>query len=200
MLTLMSLKALSEKEIEKMTVDLSARVNTTSSLLDNLLNWSRNQIATSKVNPVRTDVQALANECIELYVNNAMEKNIRLVNKIPTSCHIMADEEMIRITLRNLISNAIKFTSQKGEVNIEAHPKEGLLCISVRDSGIGIPQEDLTKIFSFEARSTPGTALEKGTGLGLILCKEFIEKNGGQIWVDSLHGEGSTFSFTAPMA
>jgi signal transduction histidine kinase len=200
MLALIDVNALSEEELQKMAIELSARVNTTSSLLDNLLNWSRNQIATAKVNPVKTDIRTLANECIELYGNNAIEKNITLLNSIPDSSHIFADEEMIRITLRNLISNAIKFTPANGEVKIEASPKDDLLCISISDSGVGIPQEDLTKVFSFEAKSTPGTASEKGTGLGLILCKEFIEKNGGQIWVDSLHGEGSTFSFTAPLA
>jgi signal transduction histidine kinase len=200
LLSLMNLNVLSPDELQKIIVELSARVNTTTSLLENLLNWSRNQIATAKANPIKTNVKDLANECIELYHNNAVEKNITLVNKIPDSSVIYADEEMIRIILRNLISNAIKFTRLNGEVKVEAIPQENILCISVSDTGVGIPQANLEKIFSFDTKSTQGTAQEKGTGLGLVLCKEFIEKNGGKIWVDSLQGEGSTFSFTVPIA
>ncbi len=200
LLSLMNLNVLSQDELQKIIIELSARVNTTTSLLENLLNWSRNQIATAKANPVKSNVKKLANECFELYHNNAVEKNITLVNKIPDSSEIFADEEMIKIILRNLISNAIKFTRLNGEVKVEAIPQENILCISVSDTGVGIPQANLDKIFSFDTKSTQGTAQEKGTGLGLVLCKEFIEKNGGKIWVDSLQDKGSTFSFTVPIA
>lgn len=200
LLSLMNLNVLTQEELQKMIIELSARVNTTTSLLENLLNWSRNQIATAKANPVKTNVKALTNECFELYRNNAIEKNISLINKIPDSSVVYADEEMIRIILRNLISNAIKFTKANGEVKVDASPQENILCISVSDTGVGIPQANLGKIFSFDTRSTQGTAQEKGTGLGLVLCKEFIEKNGGTIWVDSLQDKGTTFSFTVPMA
>jgi signal transduction histidine kinase len=200
LLSLMNLNILSQEELQKIIIELSARVNTTTSLLENLLNWSRNQIATAKANPVKTNVKNLADECFELYHNNAVEKNITLINKIPDSSVIYADEEMIKIILRNLISNAIKFTRPNGEVKVEAAPQEDILCISVSDTGVGIPQANLDKIFSFDTKSTQGTAQEKGTGLGLVLCKEFIEKNGGKIWVDSLQDKGSTFSFTVPMA
>src|SRR5260221_1138057 len=200
LLGLMNMNVLSPAEFQKLIVELSARVNTTTSLLENLLHWSRNQIANSKANPVKTNIKDLTNECFEVYGNNAEEKNITLINRIPDSSVIYADEEMIKIILRNLISNAIKFTRQNGEVKVEAVPQENILCISVSDTGVGIPQSNLGNIFSFEAKSTQGTAQEKGTGLGLILCKEFIEKNGGTIWVDSLHGQGSPFSFTVPVA
>ncbi|MGC4022767.1 MAG: tetratricopeptide repeat protein [Cyclobacteriaceae bacterium] len=198
LVSLLDMKALSPDELQRITVELSARVNTTSSLLENLLNWSKNQIATAKANPIKTDLRNLTNECIELYRSNAKEKEIQLINKIEPSSFIYADEEMIRITLRNLISNAIKFTRKGGEVKVESQLQDNILCVSISDSGVGIPQEDLGKIFSLEAYTTPGTAKEKGTGLGLILCKEFIEKNGGEISVDSIHGEGSKFSFTVP--
>lgn len=199
LISLMNRNILSPDELHKITLELSARVNTTSAFLENLLNWSKNQIATTKANPVRTNIQSLVNECIELYSSNAKEKDIKLLNKIHEPSFIFADEEMIRITLRNLISNAIKFTCSEGDVKINAIRTDNILCISVSDSGVGIPQEDVEKIFSFEAYTTPGTAKEKGTGLGLILCKEFIEKNGGEISVDSRQGEGSTFSFTVPV-
>jgi signal transduction histidine kinase len=200
LLGLMNMNMLSAEEFQKLVVELSARVNTTTSLLENLLNWSRNQIATLKANPVKTNIKSLADECIILYQNNAREKNISLINDISDTSVVNADEEMIRIILRNLISNAIKFTKTNGEVKLHAARQENILCVSVADTGVGIPQSDLSKIFSYEAKSTQGTAQEKGTGLGLILCKEFIEKNGGKIWVDSLHGRGSTFSFTVPVA
>lgn len=199
LLALMKFDALPPRELQKITTELSAKVNTTSSLLENLLNWSKNQIVNAKISPVKTDIKKLVNECIELYSNNAMIKNIQLINNIPDSSFIYADEEMIRITVRNLISNAIKFTPTDGQVKVSAETQAGVLCISVSDSGVGIPKDDLAKIFSFEAHTTPGTAKEKGTGLGLILCKDFIEKNGGKIWVDSHHGKGSTFSFTVPL-
>ncbi|HCW06488.1 MAG TPA: hypothetical protein DGG95_03875, partial [Cytophagales bacterium] len=200
LLTLLNLKSLSPDEIQRITMELSARVNTTSSLLENLLNWSKNQITNAKANPVKTDLKKLVNDCISLYQNNALEKNIHLVNLIQESTYIYADEEMIRITLRNLISNAIKFTRNHGEVKIDSSRQDNILCISVSDSGVGIPQEDLKKLFSLDAYTTLGTAKEKGTGLGLILCKEFIEKNGGEISVASENGIGSTFKFTVPAA
>jgi len=198
LISLLNQNVLSQEEFQKITVELSARVNTTSALLENLLNWSKNQIATAKANPVKTDVKNLVCECIDLYANNAKGKNINLINEISEPTFIYVDEEMMRITLRNLISNAIKFTRNHGEVKIETSHSNNILCISISDSGVGIPEEDISKIFSFEAYTTPGTAKEKGTGLGLILCKEFIEKNGGEIRVDSRYGEGSTFSFTVP--
>lgn len=200
LLTLLNLKTLSPEEIQRITMELSARVNTTSSLLENLLNWSKNQITNAKANPVKSDLKKLVNESIALYQNNALEKHIQLVNLITDATFIYADEEMIRITLRNLISNAIKFTRNHGEVKIESSQQDNILCISVSDSGIGIPEEDLKKIFSLDAFTTLGTAKEKGTGLGLILCKEFIEKNGGEISVASENGIGSTFRFTVPAA
>ncbi|MBI1768999.1 MAG: tetratricopeptide repeat protein [Bacteroidetes bacterium] len=200
LLGLMNMNVLSPGEFQKLIVELSARVNTTTSLLENLLNWSKNQIVTAKANPVKTNIKDLAAECFELYYSNAVEKNITLVNKIPDSSVIYADEEMIKIILRNLISNGIKFTRPNGEVKVVATSQENILYVSVSDTGVGIPQGDLGKIFGLNAKSTQGTAQEKGTGLGLILCKEFIEKNGGKIWVDSLQGQGSTFSFTVPLA
>jgi signal transduction histidine kinase len=198
LLSLMNYEILSPEELQRMTIELSAKVNTTSSLLENLLNWSRNQIATAKANPVKSDIKKLADDCIALYSSNASEKNIKLQNNIPTDSTVFVDEEMIRIVFRNLISNAIKFTPKNGEVKIEAAHQDGLLCISVSDSGVGIPEENASKIFSLEAHTTSGTANEKGTGLGLILSKEFIEKNGGEIWASSKIGKGSTFSFTVP--
>lgn len=199
LLSLIEFNSVTPAELQRMAVELSARVNTTSALLENLLNWSKNQIANAKINPVKTNVHSLTNECFDLYRNNAVAKNIQLINKISDPSFVYADEEMIKIILRNLISNAIKFTRKDGEVRTAACVKDGKLRISVSDSGVGISLEDISRIFSLEAHTTPGTAKEKGTGLGLILCKDFIEKNKGEIWVESQQGEGSTFYFTVPL-
>lgn len=199
LLGLMNTNLLTPEEFQKLIVELSARVNTTTSLLENLLNWSRNQIATAKANPIKTNIRGLAEECITLYHTNSIEKNITFSNSISSDTFIYADEEMIRIVLRNLISNAIKFTKTNGEVKVDASVDKNFVTVSVADTGIGISTTDLANIFSFEGKSSPGTAQEKGTGLGLILCKEFIEKNGGKIWVESTLGKGSVFSFTVPV-
>jgi len=195
----MKTNLLTSEEFQKLIVELSARVNTTTSLLENLLNWSRNQIATAKANPIKTNIRGLSEECIILYQTNSIEKNITFSNTISHNAFIYADEEMIRIVLRNLISNAIKFTKKNGEVRLHAATNGNLMNVSVTDTGVGISASDINSIFSFEAKSTHGTAHEKGTGLGLILCKEFIEKNGGKIWVESSLGKGSVFSFTVPI-
>lgn len=198
LLGLMNTNLLTPEEFQNLIVELSARVNTTNSLLENLLNWSRNQIATAKANPVNTSMKQLSEECLVLYHTNAVEKNINFFNSISEEAMAYADEEMIRIVLRNLISNAIKFTKRNGEVKLSATADGNYLSVSIADSGIGISASDLTTIFGYEAKSTHGTAQEKGTGLGLILCKEFIEKNGGRIWVESTLNKGSVFSFTVP--
>ncbi|HTH55457.1 MAG TPA: tetratricopeptide repeat-containing sensor histidine kinase [Cyclobacteriaceae bacterium] len=199
LLSLMNTNLLTQEEFNKLIVELSARVNTTTSLLENLLNWSRNQIATAKANPVPTNIRGLSEECLSLYNTNAIEKNIAFFNSISEKAVVYADEEMIRIVLRNLISNAIKFTKPNGAVKLDAIAHENFMSVSIADSGIGISESDLNTIFGYEAKTTHGTAQEKGTGLGLILCKEFIEKNGGKIWVESTLNKGSIFSFTVPV-
>ncbi|MBE0646735.1 MAG: ATP-binding protein, partial [Bacteroidales bacterium] len=114
---------------------------------------------------------------------------------------VLADRDMILTVLRNLISNAVKFTSFGGKIHIIVTPNHDFCEISVRDSGIGISKEDIDKLFRIDSKfSTRGTADEKGTGLGLILCKEFVEKHGGKIWVESELGKGSTFRFTLPIS
>ena len=106
---------------------------------------------------------------------------------------------MLRTILRNLLSNAIKFTNKGGEINIRTEETPAFVCISVSDNGIGIAPENLAKLFNMtEIFSTQGTAREKGTGLGLLLCQEFVEKHGGRIWAESEEGKGSIFNFTLP--
>ena len=180
-------------------------------LLENLLEWARSQTGNIDFKPTKFDLKDIVNENIELLSNNAENKNISLLPGILDSTYVFADKNMINTVIRNLLVNAIKFTPERGKVEIMAKPLEvgrsmsqpdtnqqpGFIEISVCDTGVGIKQEDIKKLFRIDVNhSTIGTGDEKGTGLGLILCKEFIEKNKGEIWVESQVGKGSIFKFT----
>ncbi len=170
-------------------------------LLENLLQWSRVQTGRIEFNPINFDLNHLANDVVALYQVNAARKKITLSNAIENEYQINADKFMIDTLLRNLVSNSIKFTSQGGEIKILAEniPDEEMLQISIEDTGVGMNDEILSKLFKIDEHvTTKGTEKEKGTGLGLILCKEFIEKHGGKIWAESILGEGSKFKFTIP--
>lgn len=175
----------------------SYNLDNTFILLDNLLKWSSSQMNAlqPKLEPFELDI--LIEEIINLYEPIAQQKNIQLESKSLSKQRVFADRDMIHLVLRNLINNAIKFTPQQGKVSIEmkiANPKT--VEISVSDTGVGISTENLPKVFG--ELSTRGTNAEKGTGLGLQLCKEFITLNQGTISIKSEVGKGSTFSFTIP--
>jgi signal transduction histidine kinase len=131
----------------------------------------------------------------------AQSKNINLISEVISDDQIVADPEMTKTVLRNLITNAIKFTFAEGTVLVECERQENEMLFSITDTGIGIEPEHLNKLFRIDCKlSRNGTADEKGTGLGLILCKEFIEKQSGKIWVESETGKGSCFKFTIPVS
>ena len=130
---------------------------------------------------------------------SANNKNIELINNIKDDTTVFADKDMLDIIFRNLVTNSIKFTNQGGEVVVWDSIRNNKVLISVKDTGIGIPEVMLKEIFSLNSMTgRPGTNNEYSTGLGLILCKEFVEKNGGEIFVESTEGNGSTFHFTLP--
>jgi signal transduction histidine kinase len=167
-------------------------------LLDNLLEWSRSQRGILPFNPFEFDILRIVNDTIELLQISIESKNIRIENNIVSS-FILADPNMIKTVIRNLISNSIKFSPENGIISINSAETDGFVQISVKDSGIGISQDIIEKLFRIDQNvTTLGTSKEKGTGLGLILSREFIEKHGGKIWVESEVGKGSTFSFTIP--
>jgi PAS domain S-box-containing protein len=166
-------------------------------LLLNLLEWSRSQTGRMEFAPEYVELVALINEVTELLGESAQQKLITIHQELPRNMLVFIDKAMISTILRNLISNAIKFTRTGGRIVISAELKDAELIIAIRDNGVGIKKENIEKLFRIdESHSTPGTQNEKGTGLGLILCKEFIEKHGGKIWVESVVGKGSTFYFT----
>ncbi len=167
-------------------------------LLENLLEWSRSQTGKIQMEPIEIILNKLVEENFELLNNNASKKKIDLINNVSPSAIAYADWNMMSTVLRNLISNAIKYTD-KGSITCSDKNNNGALELSVTDTGVGISENNIEKLFSIDKNySTKGTADESGTGLGLILCKEFIEKNGGYIRVESQEGQGSSFILTVP--
>jgi len=173
----------------------------TYSLLDNLLNWARTQTGSIKHNPKNTSLTGLIKENITLLDANAKNKNINLFTDVTDDIRILSDPNMIKTVIRNLITNAIKFTHDQGSIKISVETEDDIAKIHITDSGVGISEENIAKIFKVgEHHSTQGTNNEAGTGLGLVICREFVEKNGGRIWVTSKECVGTTFSFTVPLA
>lgn len=165
-------------------------------LLMNLLEWSRSHTGRIVFNPENFELVGLIEENKMLFDAIANQKNITIIKDLPPEIMVFADKPMISTVLRNLISNAIKFTIQGGEINILAKKKANEILVCVSDNGIGIATSRLEKLFRIdESDSTSGTNNEKGTGLGLILFKEFVEKHGGKIWAESEYEKGSAFYF-----
>lgn len=193
-------------QIENLIRLLNEQAQQSYKLLENLLEWSRSQKGLIKFEPGPICIGALTDEVIDSLKQIANNKSIMVTSKIKKGLFIYADKYMLSTILRNLISNAIKFTYEHGMVTITTKylmPKQLIddkqLEVSIADTGVGIRDEEIPKLFRIDtAYSTKGTGKESGTGLGLILCKEFVEKHGGQIWVESEPGKGSTFKFTLP--
>jgi len=170
------------------------------SLLENLLQWSMHQMDKIDFQPESIELDELIEENIFLFNDSALLKNISLSSNIPPDLFVNADRNMLNTILRNLISNAIKFTPEKGKIDINSNIIEGNVEISVTDNGIGISPDNLEKLLQFnQPFSTNGTHNESGTGFGLLLCKEFIEKNNGALCIESNNNKGSKFAFTLPL-
>jgi signal transduction histidine kinase len=192
--------SLSKDEIKMLAKDLDKSLKNLFALLENLLEWSRAQTGSIEFKPEPFDLNMLLEENKELLKAQAQNKKINLVHNDLTGLPIKAHKHSVNTVIRNLIANAIKFTPPGGTVTISAQSAKEEVLVSVADTGVGIPAAVLEKLFRIDTKhSTKGTADEKGTGLGLILCKEFIEKNGGTIGVQSEEGKGSTFYFTLPL-
>lgn len=169
-------------------------------LLVNLIDWSRSQSGRIQFNPEVFNVVETISDLSALFKETAEQKGIQIYSNLPLTLEIFADKHMINTVLRNLISNAIKFTPQDGIIYINCQKKEKEVLFSIKDTGVGISESSIPKLFRIDEHyTTEGTNQEAGTGLGLILCREFIEKHNGQIWVQSTEGKGTTFFFTIPM-
>lgn len=170
------------------------------SLIENLLQWSRIQQGAIKFNPSISNLHDLSNVVISLVELKLKEKNIKIINKLPENLVLKIDEMMISTIIRNLITNAIKFSFENSKIIIDYEKNHNNHVFKIIDNGTGIEKDIFEKLFKIDAHITSiGTNNEKGTGLGLILCKEFIEKHKGEIWVTSEVNKGSVFYFTLPI-
>jgi signal transduction histidine kinase len=200
LLDLLDKGAIAPTELPEHIKELRTRFHHTRTLLNNLLDWTLLQMDKLNLHATRIDVHKIVEENIQL-LGPMLGKDIIIQNEVPKPCLAFADSNTINLVIRNLITNAVKFTNDGGEVFIRGTESSTEWQISVQDNGIGMKPEILKILFDKTAPyTTRGTANEKGTGLGLILCKEFVEKNGGRIWVESQEGMGSTFYFTLPKA
>lgn len=190
-------KHLDIETIEQYAGMIHSTSKNTFQLLENLLDWARIQRSQISFRPISIILKKLVNEVVELMEEKSNSKMIAVLNNIPDNVIVSADEDMLKTVLRNLVSNALKFTPVDGKIEIHVVSKENSFEISVKDTGTGMKQEDINKIFRIGSSfSKRGTENENGTGLGLVLCKEFVEKQGGKIWVESKEGKGSTFTFS----
>ena len=168
-------------------------------LLQNLLQWSRSQTGRIEFSPTKLPIDSLIMQSIELLKPTAEAKDISIIFDDDKKLNVFADQDMVDTVIRNLFSNAIKFTKRKGEIKFVIADNGDHVNVSITDNGIGMTEETICNLFRLDiSKSTSGTEQETGTGLGLIICKEFIEKNGGTIFVESKIGEGTTFNFTLP--
>ncbi len=192
---------LTTEEIQELSVAMYESADNLYKLLENLLEWSRMKRGVMQFNPENCNLNLLVDQNIKIQYEVAKQKEIEITSKFEGEFHVSADIPMVNTIIRNLTSNAIKFTPQKGKIEIGAieSKEDGKIHVYVKDSGIGIPQKILNNLFKIDQKvSRPGTHNEPSTGLGLLLCKEFVEKNGGDIWVESIDGKGSTFRFSLP--
>jgi PAS domain S-box-containing protein len=191
--------SLPNEEKLQMITDVANTSKKTYELMENLLEWSSVQTGTIPFYPKKLTLLMLLKNLEELYTQNLKSKEITLKIDVGPEISVYADKKMIETILRNLISNAIKFTHPNGTVSVSAEPGNDFVVIKVMDTGVGIKKEKLSELFQVDkVESTPGTAKETGTGLGLILCKELVEKQNGKMWVESKEDEGTTFYFTLP--
>lgn len=195
-LTLAKSGTLSNDEFQKITTGLETRLAQTTEFIDNLLQWAKLQMKGEKYEPDRLNLTDLAQETVRLLESECRDKKITLKNTLQGELDAYADLNMIRSVLRNLLTNAIKFTRAEGTVTLSAYRVDTKIIISVADTGVGIPARNRERLFTIGSITTQGTRQEKGTGLGLLLCKEFIEKHGGKIWFESEDGKGTTFYFS----
>jgi PAS domain S-box-containing protein len=187
-------------EIEEIAGNINKSAKITNNLLEDILMWARTQQGSIAFKPQNLSLSPICSNILEILNPSAYAKNITVFDSSVDHIHVYTDADMLKTILLNLVSNAIKFTNTGGKITINAEQNSENVIISVSDNGIGISPYDLVKLFDIsEVLTTKGTAGETGTGLGLLLCKEFVEKNGGKIWVESEVGKGSQFKFTLPI-
>jgi PAS domain S-box-containing protein len=192
-------KEMDATSVEKSVCALHTASKQVFTLLENLLLWARSQTGSLEFRPEVMDIHQLVEDNFRLLADMSKKKNIQMICDIHTPCLVIADKNMIDTVIRNLLSNALKFTPHDGKVSVSAKVLPQYVEVRVTDNGVGIPSCKLDNLFTIECKTnTSGTDNENGSGLGLVICKEFIEKNGGTFHVESVPGKGSAFYFRVP--
>ncbi len=190
---------MSQEDIRKLAEDMKGSAENLYNLLNNLLDWARMQRGITPFEPQPQPLSTLIRGTLELIVPCARQKAIAVRCSVPEHISILADPPMLSTVVRNLLFNAVKFTQRQGEITITAEQDEETVRVSIRDTGVGMDEAILCGLFALDRRtSLRGTEGERGSGLGLLLCKEFVEKHGGQIWAESKPGQGTVFTFSLP--
>ena len=198
-LMLKNFTEIDDQTLHKGLTTIESAANQAYKLLENLLIWSRNRTGLYKFNPEVINLNDRITQVLRIAEGNATIKDIKLSSDFSKKYLVYADKDMIDTVLRNLISNAIKYTRKGGKVKITAKTNINNVEVTVSDDGVGIHPDKISEIFEIDKRTnTNGTENEEGTGLGLIICKDFLAKNGGQIWVESTQNKGSKFTFSLP--
>lgn len=193
------IEELEKDQIKTFALDVNKIAKNLYVFISNLLEWSRLQTEKIHFHPKKINLREAVVDTVNLIFLNAARKNITITNNVDEMLNINADQNMLQSILQNLISNAVKFSNYGSDICVSACLKDGLTEISVKDCGIGIHANQLSKLFRIDTQySRKGTANEHGTGLGLVLCKELVEKHNGKIWVESEVNKGSAFTFTIP--
>lgn len=193
-------QTLSNEEKDTYLKNIYTTTKTTYQLLENLLNWARSQSGNIRLAPEAIQLRSLVNDVVDILEQAVKNKKINISNAVNPELTIYSDKNTLHTIIRNLISNAIKYTSTNGTITVKAQLKNNFVEVSISDTGVGMDEQTVQSLFNLtETISKTGTANEKGTGLGLVLCKEFVEKQKGKIWVESELGVGSTFYFNLPL-
>ncbi len=188
-------------KVQKFARQINTATEQTLHLLNNLLHWAQLQRNQVRHLPERLNLTSVLEDILTFGYGLSEEKNIHIDNRVPSDLMVMADVEMLKTILRNLVGNAVKFTKPGGRITLTAQPQPDEIIVCVEDNGIGMNKDQISNLFSSSTVvSKPGTSNEEGTGLGLMLCKEFVEMQGGKIWVESTEGEGSRIFFSIPNA
>ncbi|MFH5882726.1 ATP-binding protein [Halalkalibaculum sp. DA3122] len=198
MLELIRSQTLSKREIESLVAELELSLQQNVNIMENLLVWAKQQMSGLSLELESINAKELADDIVEAHKFNAEHKQVELKNNIPGELVARGDYNMLKLVLRNLVSNGLKFSEEGDKVTIDARARDGEILFEVRDTGIGIPENMQPDIFGEEVQSRKGTRRERGSGMGLKLCREFVERQGGTIWFESEEGRGTTFYFTLP--
>lgn len=194
-------ETLSREDIQEFSQTVLTCAEQVLHLIENLLQCTRFELGTLDYQPTHVALDTVVMNVLMLLKGNAAQKKIDLVYQANPLAEVLADSTMLHSIVQNLVGNALKFTPAEGRVTIRTEEHDTMIQVSVIDTGVGVSSEKLPGLFEMKgARTTDGTSGEKGTGLGLLLCKDFVEKHGGRIWVDSVIGQGTSFHFTLPKA